>query len=129
MRAHPRGAVGAWVWPSPATRSSLTAAPAENAQSALPDTDPLRRCLAQACFLNLAQRSPQAAPGAHAKYRTLLRRQEAGPHPSSVLFMQRRAPEFVVFSELVETSRTYLRTVTAVEEEWLHGEWRCRGLR
>ncbi len=37
-------------------------------------------------------------------------------HPSSVLD---RKPEFALYHEFVLTSRNYIRTVTAVEPEWL----------
>lgn len=38
-------------------------------------------------------------------------------HPSSALF--NRSPEWVVYHELVLTSREYMREVTAIEPKWL----------
>ncbi len=38
-------------------------------------------------------------------------------HPSSALF--NRQPEWVVYHELVLTSREYMREVTAIEPKWL----------
>uniref|UniRef100_A0A5F8HC59 DEAH-box helicase 37 n=1 Tax=Monodelphis domestica TaxID=13616 RepID=A0A5F8HC59_MONDO len=38
-------------------------------------------------------------------------------HPSSVLF--RELPDFVVYQEIVETTKMYMRGVSAVEAEWI----------
>ncbi|XP_077164157.1 putative ATP-dependent RNA helicase DHX37 [Paroedura picta] len=38
-------------------------------------------------------------------------------HPSSVLFKQ--LPEFVVYQEIVETTKMYMKGVSAVEPEWI----------
>ncbi|XP_040843074.1 probable ATP-dependent RNA helicase DHX37 [Ochotona curzoniae] len=38
-------------------------------------------------------------------------------HPSSVLF--RELPEFVVYQEIVETTKMYMKGVSAVEAEWI----------
>ncbi|XP_038619238.1 probable ATP-dependent RNA helicase DHX37 [Tachyglossus aculeatus] len=38
-------------------------------------------------------------------------------HPSSVLFKQ--LPDFVVYQEIVETTKMYMKGVTAVEAEWI----------
>ncbi|XP_029475809.1 probable ATP-dependent RNA helicase DHX37 isoform X2 [Rhinatrema bivittatum] len=38
-------------------------------------------------------------------------------HPSSVLF--RQPPDFVVYQEIIETSKMYMKGVSAVEPEWI----------
>lgn len=38
-------------------------------------------------------------------------------HPSSVLC--NKAPKCIVFGQLIETSRKYARSVTAIEPAWL----------
>ncbi|XP_005403058.1 PREDICTED: probable ATP-dependent RNA helicase DHX37 [Chinchilla lanigera] len=38
-------------------------------------------------------------------------------HPSSVLF--RELPEFVVYQEIVETTKMYMKGVSAVDEQWI----------
>ncbi|XP_053135616.1 probable ATP-dependent RNA helicase DHX37 isoform X2 [Hemicordylus capensis] len=38
-------------------------------------------------------------------------------HPSSVLF--RQLPEFVVYQEIVETTKMYLKVVSVIEPEWI----------
>jgi HrpA-like RNA helicase len=58
----------------------------------------------------------------NAPYRTVRGRQPVHIHPSSVLFSMvnsRKLPEFVVYAELLITSKQYMRTVSAVEGAWL----------
>ena len=40
-------------------------------------------------------------------------------HPSSVLFPSNPPPEYVVFTELIQTKKTYLKGVTAISPTWL----------
>ena len=40
-------------------------------------------------------------------------------HPSSGLFQRRRAPRCIVYTELVVTTKPYMRCCTAVQPEWL----------
>jgi len=40
-------------------------------------------------------------------------------HPSSSLFPPDRQPQYVAFFEIVETSRRYMKAVTAIEPRWL----------
>ena len=51
-------------------------------------------------------------------YQTLVTRQEAKIHPSSVLFRRMPLPPCVVYNEMVTTTKNYLRTVSAVDPEW-----------
>ena len=60
---------------------------------------------------------PNAAP-----YSTIRGNQPVHIHPSSVLFFNpsgRKLPEYVVFAELLITTKHYMRNVTAVEGSWL----------
>ncbi|KAI6076394.1 putative ATP-dependent RNA helicase DHX37 [Aix galericulata] len=50
-------------------------------------------------------------------YKTALLDDPVFIHPSSVLFKQ--LPEFVVYQEIVETTKLYMRGVSAVEPEWI----------
>ncbi|KAM5238994.1 putative ATP-dependent RNA helicase DHX37 [Ctenodactylus gundi] len=50
-------------------------------------------------------------------YKTPLLDEPVFIHPGSVLF--RELPEFVVYQEIVETSRMYMKGVSAVEVEWI----------
>lgn len=57
-----------------------------------------------------------------APYRTVRGRQPVHIHPSSVLFSMvnsRKLPEFVVYAELLITSKQYMRTVSVVDGAWL----------
>ena len=70
-----------------------------------------------------------ALPGAakdtkdSAPYVTLRGRQPVYIHPSSVLFSQsggfKKLPDYVVYSDLLITSKQYMRGITAIESEWL----------
>ncbi|CAG0904327.1 unnamed protein product [Cyprideis torosa] len=50
-------------------------------------------------------------------YRTLVHSQEVYIHPSSALFNRR--PEWVVYHELLQTTKNYMRECTAVDPKWL----------
>ncbi|XP_053938628.1 probable ATP-dependent RNA helicase DHX37 isoform X1 [Cuculus canorus] len=50
-------------------------------------------------------------------YKTALLDDPVFIHPSSVLFKQ--LPEFVVYQEIVETTKMYMKGVSAVEPEWI----------
>ena len=57
--------------------------------------------------------------GGRRQYRTLLSGELVWLHPSSSLFLQQPQPEAVIYSELVFTSRKYIRCVTSIELHWL----------
>eukprot|EP00928_Gymnodinium_smaydae_P009945 TRINITY_DN1372_c0_g1_i1.p1 TRINITY_DN1372_c0_g1~~TRINITY_DN1372_c0_g1_i1.p1 ORF type:complete len:707 (-),score=178.99 TRINITY_DN1372_c0_g1_i1:153-2273(-) len=75
----------------------------------------VQRCLLKACFTQTARLDEVN----QSNYETLLGRQTARLHPSSVLFRRRPPPPCVVYAELVTTTRNYLRTATAVDPAWL----------
>ncbi|XP_008947426.1 PREDICTED: probable ATP-dependent RNA helicase DHX37 [Merops nubicus] len=50
-------------------------------------------------------------------YKTALLDDPVFIHPSSVLFKQ--LPEFVVYQEIIETTKLYMKGVSAVEPEWI----------
>lgn len=56
-----------------------------------------------------------------APYQTIRGNQPVHIHPSSVLFANnnKRLPEYIVYSELLITTKHYMRNVTAVEGCWL----------
>jgi HrpA-like RNA helicase len=76
--------------------------------------DIIRRCMLKACFMQAARVEDIGGTA----YQTLVTRQEAKIHPSSVLFRRMPLPPCVVFNEMVTTKKNYLRTVTAVDPEW-----------
>ena len=50
-------------------------------------------------------------------YRTLVENQQVYIHPSSALFQKQ--PDWVIYHELVMTSKEYMREVTAIDPKWL----------
>lgn len=90
------------------------------------ERDQLLRCLVAGFFLNVAtwqNAAPDAArsgsSAAKAAYRTIRGGREVSIHPSSVLFRRRPQPKCVIFTELLVTSREYMKQVTAVDSAWL----------
>lgn len=71
----------------------------------------LRKSLCSGLFFNSAERQPDGT------YVTLMHKTTVHIHPSSVLFRQK--PSFVVFNELVETSKRYMRGLSVVDPTWL----------
>ncbi|KAJ0700070.1 putative RNA helicase [Helianthus annuus] len=71
----------------------------------------LRRCLAASYFLNAALKQPDGT------YRVLANGQIAEIHPTFVL--RRSKPECIIFYNLVQTTRNYVRNVTRIDYLWL----------
>nr|XP_055054188.1 ATP-dependent RNA helicase DHX33 [Misgurnus anguillicaudatus] len=80
----------------------------ESSQSELAN---VRRCLAHGLFTNAAQLQPDGS------YVALDTHQSVAIHPSSVLFQAK--PAYVVFNELLHTSRCYMRDLCLVDSDWL----------
>ncbi|KAL4125430.1 hypothetical protein PRIC2_009014 [Phytophthora ramorum] len=81
--------------------------------SSFPDIDPLRKSIVAGFFLNTAMRSvAEGLGGSKTAYKTMCGRSEiVKVHPSSSLFMRNPPPKWVVYNELVFTSKHYIRTV------------------
>ncbi|WIA22550.1 hypothetical protein OEZ85_000984 [Tetradesmus obliquus] len=80
-------------------------------QSCGSDCVPVQRALVAGLFPHAAKRQPDGT------YRVIATGQIVHLHPSSVL--RGKAPECVVFSELVRTTRQYAREVTRIQARWL----------
>ncbi|XP_072519799.1 ATP-dependent RNA helicase DHX33 [Salminus brasiliensis] len=80
----------------------------ESSQSELVN---VRRCLAHGMFTNAAELQPDGS------YVALDTHQPVSIHPSSVLFQAK--PAYVVFNELLHTSRCYMRDLCLVDSDWL----------
>ncbi|KAI8922517.1 P-loop containing nucleoside triphosphate hydrolase protein [Powellomyces hirtus] len=75
------------------------------------DINALRKCIVSGYFSHAARLKPDGT------YATVLHNQVLHIHPNSVLF--RRAPSWVVFHEVVETTKPFMRDLTVIEPEWL----------
>lgn len=76
------------------------------------DPDVILRCIVSGFFANAARMHHSGS------YRTLRDDRELHIHPNSVLFGE-KPTKWVVFNEVVQTSKYYMRDVTAVESSWL----------
>ena len=76
------------------------------------DWDKVRLALCAGFFTHVARKDPHDNG-----YRTLVDNQQVFMHPSSALFP--RPPEWVLYHELVLTTREYMREVTAIDSKWL----------
>ncbi|KAI5089266.1 putative ATP-dependent RNA helicase DHX33, partial [Silurus meridionalis] len=80
-------------------------------ESSLSELANVRRCLAHGMFPNAAELQPGGT------YLALDTHQTVAIHPSSVLFQAK--PAYVIFNELLHTSRCYMRDLCLVDPDWL----------
>ncbi|XP_017769739.1 PREDICTED: putative ATP-dependent RNA helicase DHX33 [Nicrophorus vespilloides] len=73
--------------------------------------DQVRKCLLTGLFTNIAEIHKDK------QYITLDKRQVVTIHPSSVLHGQ--LPPLLLFTEVVQTTKCYLRGISTIEREWL----------
>jgi len=71
----------------------------------------VRKAMAHGLFLKSAELQRDGV------YMTLIQKQEVRIHPSSVLFNLK--PAFVIFNEVMETSKRYMRHISVVDPAWL----------
>lgn len=71
----------------------------------------IRKCIVAGYFTNTAKKDPQEG------YKTMVENQPVYIHPSSALF--NKNPEWVIYHELVLTSKEYMRSVLAIDPKWL----------
>lgn len=71
----------------------------------------IRKAIVSGFFVHAARKDPQEG------YRTLVDGQQVFIHPSSSLFHAQ--PEWVIYHEVVQTTKEYMREVLAVESKWL----------
>ena len=80
-------------------------------QSCGKETNKIRQCLTTGFFVNAAELQLDGT------YKCLGQKMTASIHPSSSLFKAK--PAYVVFTELVHTSKCYMRHVAVVDPQWL----------
>ncbi|KAM9335988.1 ATP-dependent RNA helicase DHX8-like isoform 2-T2 [Symphorus nematophorus] len=71
----------------------------------------VQKAICSGFFRNAARKHP------HDGYRTVIDQQVVYLHPSSTLF--NRQPEWLVYHELVLTTKEYMREVTTIDPRWL----------
>jgi ATP-dependent RNA helicase DHX8/PRP22 len=71
----------------------------------------IRKAICSGFFAHAARKDPQEG------YRTLVENQPVYIHPSSALF--NRNPDWVIYHELVLTTKEYMREVCAIDPKWL----------
>ncbi|KAH8701833.1 hypothetical protein BGW36DRAFT_445454 [Talaromyces proteolyticus] len=79
-----------------------------------PKTDCVRRALCAGHFRQAARRDIEAGSGG---YKTLIEGTSVYMHPSSALFGKHA--EWVIYHEVVLTTREYMRWTTSIEPKWL----------
>ena len=73
--------------------------------------DLIRKAITSGFFYHVAKRDPTEG------YKTIVEQQPVHIHPSSALFQ--RQPDWVLYHELVLTTKEYMRECLAVEARWL----------
>ncbi|ETE64689.1 putative ATP-dependent RNA helicase DHX35, partial [Ophiophagus hannah] len=76
------------------------------------DPDPVLRCIVSGFFANAARFHSTGC------YRTIRDDHELYIHPTSVLYAE-KPPRWVVYNEVIQTSKYYMRDVTAIKSAWL----------
>lgn len=71
----------------------------------------VRKAIVAGFFANTSKKDPQEG------YKTIVESTPVYIHPSSSVFQ--RNPEWVIYHELVQTSKEYMREVTVIEPAWL----------
>ncbi|XP_065184690.1 ATP-dependent RNA helicase DHX33-like [Sycon ciliatum] len=75
--------------------------------------DAVRQCLTHGLFMNTAELQPSG------QYLSTQTRKPVFIHPSSCLFHAKPAPPFLLYSELVLTTKNYMRNVCIIDKAWL----------
>lgn len=71
----------------------------------------IRKCIVAGYFTNVAKKDPSEG------YKTIVEGQPVYIHPSSSLF--NKNPEWVLYHELVLTTKEYMRNLIAIDPKWL----------
>ncbi|SGY72830.1 BQ5605_C005g03217 [Microbotryum silenes-dioicae] len=73
----------------------------------------VRRCLTSGYFRNCARVQPDGT------YRSVRENALLHVHPSSVMFTRTPLTPYVIYHEVIETTKRFMRDVTSIEVEWL----------
>ncbi|KEI40652.1 uncharacterized protein L969DRAFT_16014 [Mixia osmundae IAM 14324] len=73
----------------------------------------IRKCLVSGYFKNAAKMQPDGT------YQSLRDRASLSVHPSSVMFTRVAPTGYVIFHEVIETTKSFMRDITVVDQDWL----------
>ncbi|KAK8869932.1 hypothetical protein IAR55_000500 [Kwoniella newhampshirensis] len=73
----------------------------------------LRKCLVSGYFKNAARMLPDGT------YRSAREGAILHVHPSSVMFTRQPSTGWVIYHEVIETTKSFMRDLTVVDEDWL----------
>ncbi|KAK2146555.1 hypothetical protein LSH36_600g01084 [Paralvinella palmiformis] len=76
------------------------------------DTTAIRKCLCAGFFMNAAELQKEG------QYVTVSSRKPVSIHPSSSIFQCK--PAYVIYNELIQTSKCYMRDLSVVDADWLY---------
>ncbi|KAG7553604.1 hypothetical protein FFLO_02959 [Filobasidium floriforme] len=77
------------------------------------DAKRLRKCLVTGYFKNAARMLPDGT------YRSVRENALLHVHPSSVLFTRTPSTNWVIYHEVIETTKSFIRDLTVIEQDWL----------
>ncbi|GAA6001099.1 hypothetical protein JCM10207_007412 [Rhodosporidiobolus poonsookiae] len=77
------------------------------------DNTAIRRCLTSGYFRNAAVAQPDGT------YKSVREGAVLHIHPSSVYFTRNSPSPFVIYHEVIETTKRFMRDCTAIEQDWL----------
>lgn len=82
--------------------------------SAKGDVTKVLRCIVSGLFANAAYLHPSGT------YRTVRGEHELHIHPGSVLFTRPRPPHWVLFVEVLHTTKEFMRDISVIDMNWLY---------
>lgn len=77
------------------------------------DPEPVQKAIVSGFFSNAARLHYTGC------YRTIRGDHSLSIHPSSIL-CEKRSPQWVVFTEVIQTSKLFIRDITVIEPHWLY---------
>lgn len=78
------------------------------------DVEAICKCIVAGFFTNAAQLCPDGV------YRTIRGNHEMYIHPTSVIFNMKRPPKFIVFTEVLHTTKEFMKEITPIKPNWLY---------
>ncbi|KAH8583239.1 ATP-dependent helicase [Cryptosporidium sp. chipmunk genotype I] len=77
---------------------------------------PFYKCLAKSFWQNAAKLDP----GSNKQYLTEVNRQLVNVHPTSSVSHLKEKPKWIIFTDIIQTKKTYIRIISAINHLWLN---------